>query len=127
MLILRFVLRFWLVENVYVSLPLLFKYFSNDSNIDVMNRKRLDIHHDNDLNEFSIEKCALLLMKRGNQHMTKGIEQSNQEKIRTRGEKETYKYLGILEADTIKHGEMKGKKMKRIPKENEKTTRNQNT
>ena len=27
----------------------------------------------------------------------------NQDKIRTVGEKETYEYLGILEADTIKH------------------------
>ena len=31
----------------------------------------------------------------------------NQEKIRTLGEKEAYKYLGKLEADTIKHVEMK--------------------
>ena len=30
-------------------------------------------------------------------------------KIRTHGENETYKYLGILEADTIKHVEMKDK------------------
>ena len=32
---------------------------------------------------------------------------TNQEKIRMLGEKETYKYLGILEADTIKQVEMK--------------------
>ena len=31
-------------------------------------------------------------------------------KSRTLGEKETYKYLGILEADTIKQVEMKEKK-----------------
>ena len=30
-------------------------------------------------------------------------------KIRTLGEKETFKYLEILEADTIKQAEMKGK------------------
>ena len=41
--------------------------------------------------------------------MTEGIQQPNQEKIRTLGKKETYKYLGILEADTIKHVEMKEK------------------
>ena len=34
--------------------------------------------------------------------MTEGIEIPNQEKIRTLGEKKIYKYLGILEADTIK-------------------------
>ena len=38
-----------------------------------------------------------------------GIELPNQEKIRTLGEKETYKYLGILGADTIRHKEMKEK------------------
>ena len=34
--------------------------------------------------------------------MTEGIKKSNQDKIKTAGEKETYKYLGILEADIIK-------------------------
>ena len=36
-----------------------------------------------------------------------GIEISNQEKIRMLGENETYKYLGILKVDTIKHVEKK--------------------
>ena len=38
-----------------------------------------------------------------------GIELPNQEKIRIPREKETSKYLGILEADTIKQVEMKEK------------------
>ena len=38
-----------------------------------------------------------------------GVELINQVVIRTLGEKETNKYLGILEADTIKHEEMKEK------------------
>ena len=59
--------------------------------------------------------------------MKRGIELPNQEKIRTLGEKETNKYLVILEGDTIKHAEMKEKLKKRIPQENEKTTRNQTT
>ena len=37
------------------------------------------------------------------------MELPNQDKIRTLGEKETNKYLGILEADTIKQVEMKDK------------------
>ena len=41
--------------------------------------------------------------------MTEGIELPNQEKIRTFREKEMYKYLGILEADTIKQTEIKEK------------------
>ena len=65
--------------------------------------------------EFGKEKCAMLIMKSGKRQMTKEIELQNQEKIRTLGEKETYKYLGILEADTIKHAEMKEKMKKRIP------------
>ena len=48
-------------------------------------------------------------MRSGKRQMTERIEQPNQEKIRTYGEKETYKYLGILEADTIKQAEMKEK------------------
>ena len=41
-------------------------------------------------------------MKNGKLQMTEGIELPNQEKFRTLREKKTYKYLGILEADTIK-------------------------
>ena len=48
-------------------------------------------------------------MKSGKRHMTDGIERPNQDKIRTPGEKETYKYLDILETDTIKQVEMKDK------------------
>ena len=43
-------------------------------------------------------------MKRGKRHVT---ELRNQENIRILGEKETYKYWGILKADTIKQEEMK--------------------
>ena len=56
---------------------------------------------------FGIEKCALLIMRMGKRHMTEGIE--IKKKIRILGEKETYKYLGILEADTNKQAEMKEK------------------
>ena len=59
--------------------------------------------------EFGIEKCVLLVMKSGKRHLTDGIELPNQDKIRTLAENETYKYLGILEADTIKQVEMKDK------------------
>ena len=46
-------------------------------------------------------------MKSVKQQMTEGIEQPNQGKIRTLREKETYKYFGLLEADTVKQAEMK--------------------
>ena len=51
-----------------------------------------------------IKKSAKLIIKSGKWHMTEGIERPNQEKIR---EMETFKDLGILEADTIKNTVMK--------------------
>ena len=59
--------------------------------------------------EFGIEKCAMLEMKGSKRYMTDGMERPNQDKIRTLGENETYKYLGILMVDTIKQVEMKDK------------------
>ena len=59
--------------------------------------------------EFGIGKCAMLVMKSDKRHLTDGMELPNQDKIRTLGENETYRDLGILEADTIKQVEMKEK------------------
>ena len=62
--------------------------------------------------EFSIEKCVTQIMKSEKRETAKGIELSNQESIRKFGEKENYKYLGILEPDTIKRAKMKKKNKK---------------
>ena len=59
--------------------------------------------------EFGIETCAMLVMKSGKRHRTGGMELPNQDKISTLRENETYKYLEILEADTIKQVEMNDK------------------
>ena len=58
-------------------------------------------------------------MKSGKRHLTDGKELPSQDKIRTLREKETYKYLGILESDAIKQVEKKGK----IKKEHVRRTR----
>ena len=58
--------------------------------------------------ECGIEKCAMLVMKRDNRHMTEGMELPNHDRIRTLEENETYKYLGIL-GITIKQVQMKDK------------------
>ena len=50
--------------------------------------------------EFGIEKCAMLVMKSGKRYMTDGMELPNHDRIRTLEKKETYIYLGIMEADT---------------------------
>ena len=57
--------------------------------------------------EFGIEKCAMQVMKSSKRHITDGMELPNQDMIRTLGENETDKYLGILEADTTRQVEMK--------------------
>ena len=51
----------------------------------------------------------MLLMKSGKRHLNYVMELPSQDKIRTLGKKETYKYLVIFEADTIKQVEMKDK------------------
>ena len=48
-------------------------------------------------------------MKSGKRHLTDRMELSNQGKIRTLVENETYKYLNILDVDTIKQVEMNDK------------------
>ena len=74
--------------------------------------------------EFGIEKCALLVMKSGKQDLTDGMEQTNQDKIRALEEKETYEYLGILEANITKQGKMKEKiKKEYLRRTRKKTTR----
>ena len=48
-------------------------------------------------------------MKSVKRHLPDGMELPNQNKITTLAENKTYKYLGILEADTNKQVEMKDK------------------
>ena len=59
--------------------------------------------------EFGIQNYAALVMKRVTRYLIDGMELPNQDTIRRLGEKETYKYLSIVEADTIKQVEMKEK------------------
>ena len=57
-------------------------------------------------------------MKSNKRRLTDGMELTNQSKIRTLGEKETYIYLGILVADTITQVETKEKIKKEYLNEN---------
>ena len=65
--------------------------------------------------EFGIEKCAMLVMKSCKRHITDGMEIPNHDRIRTLEGNETYKYLGILEADIIKQVQMKDTIWKECP------------
>ena len=57
--------------------------------------------------QFGINKCAVLVLKRGKVVRCEGIEMPNNQVLKSLGEGEGYKYLGMLEADAVKHMEMK--------------------
>ena len=59
--------------------------------------------------EFGIEKCAILVLKRGKVVKSEGIKLPDNRKMRSLNENEGYKYLGILQADQIKQKKMKEK------------------
>ncbi|XP_063596689.1 uncharacterized protein LOC134773418 [Penaeus indicus] len=56
--------------------------------------------------EFGIKKCRVLVMKKGRHHKS-GIELASEDKIKEIDLEEGYKYLGVLEADSIKEKIMK--------------------
>ena len=59
--------------------------------------------------EFGIPKCAILLMKSGKVFQSEEIKLPGNKKMRSLnvGENENYKYLGVLEADDVKHSKRK--------------------
>ena len=75
---------------------------SNNNNIIGTLMRIMGIYSQDICLELGIEKCTILIMKRGKRETIEGIELSNQERIRTLGKMENFKYSGKLEADTIK-------------------------
>ena len=57
--------------------------------------------------EFGIEKCAMLVMEKGKIVKSVGIELPDGKVIKSLQEGESYKYLGILEADKFLEEKMK--------------------
>ena len=57
--------------------------------------------------EFVIEKCAMLVIKKGKIMKSVGIELPDGKVIKSLQEDESYKYLGVLEADKFSGEEMK--------------------
>ena len=57
--------------------------------------------------EFGIEKYAMLVMEKGNIVKSAGIELPDSKVIKSLKEGESYKYLGILEADEFLEEKMK--------------------
>ena len=69
-------------------------FAKNDTNKEITQRGYRD--------EIDIEKYDMLAMKSRKRQRMERIELLDEERIRPLGEKENYKYLGILEASTIK-------------------------
>ena len=57
--------------------------------------------------EFGIEKCAMLIMEKGKIVKSVGIELPDGKVIKSLQEGESYRYLGILEADKFLEEKMK--------------------
>ena len=57
--------------------------------------------------EFGISKCAVLIMKWGKACTCEGIVLPHVQVMRGLEEGYGYKYVGVLEADDVKHNEMK--------------------
>ena len=59
--------------------------------------------------EFGIEKCGILVMKKGKYAKSDGIKLPNEKEIQEIDLEKGYKYVGVLEADVIKDKDMKEK------------------
>ena len=59
--------------------------------------------------EFGVEKCAVLTMKNGNMANSDGIALLNKTAMKGLKEGDSYKYLGVIQTDGMKHHEMKEK------------------
>ena len=57
--------------------------------------------------QFGIDKCTMLSLKRGNIVTSEEIKLRDKSLIKSMKNGKSYKYLGILQADRIKHKEMK--------------------
>ena len=59
--------------------------------------------------QIGIDKCVMLAMKKGKMVKSDGIQLLNDKVIKSLEEGESYKYLGVLEADEVMVSEMNDK------------------
>ena len=55
--------------------------------------------------EFGVEKCAVFTMKKGKMAYSDGIALRNKTTMKGLKEGDSYKYLGVIQADGMKHHE----------------------
>ena len=90
--------------------------FMNDLKLDGKDKAQLEsltqtvriFSHDIGMH-FGIEKCAVLVLKRGKLVESDGIQLPDDNEIKAPKECEGYKYLGVFEADEMLHSQMKEK------------------
>ena len=82
--------------------------FMDDLKLFAKNEKEIDslvqtvrIFSDDIGMKFGLEKCAAMTMKRGKRVHSDGIALPDGTQLRALGEEESYKYLGVLEADHV--------------------------
>eukprot|EP00795_Rhopilema_esculentum_P010379 gene10379-biopygen12962 len=73
-------------------------YAKNESGLDALIQSVRVVSIDIGMG-FGVEKCAVLVMKRGKVVESNGIDLPNKETIRSIHEENGYKYLGVMEAD----------------------------
>ena len=81
-------------------------YSRSEKGLDLLVQTVRDFSEDVGI-EFGIEKCAMLVMEKGKMVKSVGIELPNGKVITSLQEGESYKYLGILEADKFLKEKMK--------------------
>ena len=88
--------------------------FMGDLKLFAKNEKEIDslvqtvrIFSDDIGMKFGLEKCAAMTTKRGKRVHSDGIALPDGTQLRALGEEESYKYLGVLEADHVLHEESK--------------------
>ena len=62
--------------------------------------------------EFGLDKCATLVLNKGKPTQLENVKLPNNEIIKGLSLQESYKYLGILQGDNIKHNQVKEKTSK---------------
>ena len=81
-------------------------YEKNESGLDALVQSVRVVSNDIDM-EFGVNKCAMLVIKRGKVIESNGINLPNNETISSIHEENGYKYLGVMEADQVLGGQMK--------------------
>ena len=88
--------------------------FMDDLKLFAKNEKEIDslvqtvrIFSDDTGVKFGLEKCAAMTMKRGKRVHSDGTALPDGTQLRALGEEESYKYIGVLEADHVLHDESK--------------------